>query len=171
MHTPAAHTTTSLASAAIAQRQALWRYVRVLGADAATADDIVQDAFVVALRRPNFDATSPAGTFVFLRETARHLWLKSRRRRVSVREVEEADQVWQSQCDDLGEDYTAALRTCVDALPPRSRALLETTYTQSAGRAAAGREFGLSKDGVKSALRRLRAHLHDCIARRLGAKP
>lgn len=170
MSTSPAPTTTSLDGSAAAQRRALWRYVRVLGADAQTADDIVQEAFVVALRRPGFDAASPAGTFVFLRETARHLWLKSRRRRGSLREVDEADRVWETRCDGLGEEYVHALRQCVDGLPERSRALLEATYAQRASRAAAASRFGLSRDGVKSALRRLRALLHDCIARRLGER-
>lgn len=58
-------------------RAALWRYLRVLGADASAADDIVQEAFLVALRRPDFDSTHPGAVFTFLRTTARFLWLRS----------------------------------------------------------------------------------------------
>ena len=86
----------SLAPEALAaHRAALWRYLRTLGADAATADDLVQEAFVVALRRADFDAGAPAAAFAFLRTTARHLWLKSRRGRPDgqrvEREVDEAE--------------------------------------------------------------------------------
>lgn len=149
-------------------RAALWRYLRVLGADAATADDLAQEAFLVALRRPDFAHDAAGATFIFLRTTARHLWLKSRRRRQSLREVDEADRVWDARCADRGEEYLAALELCVDQLPERSRALLAATYGERRGRAAAGADFGMRPEGIKSALRRLRAFLHDCIERRLG---
>lgn len=147
-------------------RGALWRYLRVLGADDATADDLVQEAFVVALQRPDFDAASAAGTFAFLRTTARHCWLKSRRRQATRREVEHADEVWDQNCDGDGSDYLAALRQCVDAMPNRSRELLEATYHDRRGRAETARAFGMTENGIKSALRRLRAALHECIGRR-----
>ena len=162
----------SLAPEALAaHRAALWRYLRTLGADAATADDLVQEAFVVALRRADFDAGAPAAAFAFLRTTARHLWLKSRRGRPDgqrvEREVDEADRVWEQRCGDgTGEDYVDALRSCLAELPERSRALLAATYGERRGRAASAQAFGMSEDGIKSALRRLRAFLHDCIARR-----
>jgi RNA polymerase sigma-70 factor (ECF subfamily) len=158
----------SLAPEALAaHRAALWRYLRTLGADAATADDLVQEAFVVALRRRDVDAASPAHAFAFLRTTARHLWLKSRRLKVAEREVEDADRVWDERCGDgTGDDYVAALRACLADLPERSRALLEATYGERRGRGASAQALGMSADGIKSALRRLRAFLHDCIARR-----
>ncbi len=148
-------------------RDALWRYVCVLGADAATADDIVQEAFVVALRRDGFEASVPAAAFVFLRTTARHLWLKSRRRRVTVREIAEADRVWDARCEDRGAADLAALALCLDELPPRGRALIDATYGEKRGRRESATATGLSRDGVKSALRRLRAFLHGCVERRL----
>jgi RNA polymerase sigma-70 factor (ECF subfamily) len=149
-------------------RRGLWRYLRVLGCDDATADDLVQEVFVVALRRAGFDASDPAAAFAFLRTTARHLWLKSRRRRVAEREVEEGDRVWDARCDGDGGSYVAALRHCVGTLPERSRSLLEATYRDGDGRAAAAQRFAMSADGIKSALRRLRAFLHDCIAQRIA---
>ena len=148
-------------------RAAVWRYLRVLGADAATADDLAQEALLVVLQRSGFDASEPRAVFAFLRTTARHLWLKSRRRRVAEREVEEADRVWDARCGDGdGQEYVDALRQCVASLPERSRALLASTYGEQCGRADSARAFGLTRDGIKSALRRLRAFLHDCIERR-----
>jgi RNA polymerase sigma factor (sigma-70 family) len=157
-----------LAADAGGLRDALWRYLCVLGADAATADDLVQEAFVVALRRGDFDASVPAAAFVFLRTTARHLWLKSRRRRVGERAVVEADRVWDARCEDRGAAYLAALAQCLDELPERGRALIDATYGDRRGREASAAAMGLSKDGVKSALRRLRAFLQGCVERRLG---
>lgn len=146
-------------------RPGLLRYVRVLGADAVTAEDLVQEAFVVALER-DFDPRSAAGTFAFLRATARNRWLHHARRRVTRREVEHADEVWDQHCEGDGDDYLDALRRCVEALPEQSRRLLAATYGDGLGRADTGRAFGKSEHGIKSALRRLRAHLHDCIERR-----
>ncbi|MCA8965686.1 MAG: sigma-70 family RNA polymerase sigma factor [Planctomycetes bacterium] len=144
----------------------LWRYLRVLGAAPDLADDLLQDTFVVALRR-GIEDRGAAATGAFLRTTARHLFLKSRRRRVAEREVHEADLVWQERCgDDDGDGWFEALGRCLDGLPPRSRRLLEGAYGQDLGRTALARELGLTAFGVKTALRRLRAALRDCIERR-----
>ena len=150
-----------------AQRRALLRYVRVLGAAEADAEDLVQEACLVALRRAGFDGSSPGGVFVFLRTTARQLWLRSQKRRLSEREVREADAIWDARCaDDTGDIYVQALRMCISALPEKSRALLAATYADGDGRPAAGARVGLRPNGVKTALRRLRRFLHDCIRRR-----
>jgi DNA-directed RNA polymerase specialized sigma24 family protein len=166
---PAPQARADLAALATRLRPALWRYARVLGADAATADDLVQEAFVAALARPGFDASAPGAVFTFLRTTCRRTWQRSRRCRLSVRELDEADAVWAARCGDgAGDGYVDALRACVEALPARGRALLATTYGDGDGRAASGARFRLGRDGVKSALRRLRAFLHRCITHRLG---
>ena len=157
-----------LATLAERFRPALWRYVRTLGADAAAADDVVQEAFVVVLRREHFDTSAPGAVFTFLRTAARQLWLHAAAGRANERELAEADAVWDARCGEgPGDDYVDALRACVERLPPRSRQLLAATYGDGDGRAASGARFGLGKNGVKSALRRLRAFLHDCITKRL----
>jgi RNA polymerase sigma factor (sigma-70 family) len=162
------HGTSDLPRLAEHQRPALWRYARMLGADAQTADDLVQQSFLVVLQRDEFCADQPGAVFTFLRTTCRHLWLRSQRRRVAEREVGEADALWVQHCGDgPGEEYTDALRACIDRLPTRSQALLAATYGRGAGRDQAGAQLGLSRDGVKSALRRLRTFLHDCIRRRM----
>ncbi|MFY9342922.1 MAG: sigma factor [Planctomycetota bacterium] len=149
-------------------RPAVWRYLRVLGCDESTADDLTQEVFVVVLRRPDFRVGDAAAAFGFLRTTARHLWLKSLRRRLADREVEAADRLWDARCGDGdGNDYTEALRHCVELLPQRSRDLLAATYGERASRSVSAGLFGMTAHGVKSALRRLRTALHDCIERRL----
>jgi hypothetical protein len=84
--------------------------VRVLGADPATADDLVQETFVVALRRADFDASAPGAVFTFLRTTARQLWLRNCRGTLTPRELAEADAVWDARCQDgTGDDHACAL--------------------------------------------------------------
>jgi len=159
-----------LAALAERQRAAVWRYLRVLGADAALADDLTQEAFVVVLRRADFDARDPVAALHFLRATARHLYLRSRRRRSSAREIEAADAVWDARCGDGdGAERLALLQHCVDALPARSRELLAASYAEQASRRELARRFGLGTDGIKSALRRLRATLQRCIEARREA--
>lgn len=168
--TQPARTPTRLESISDRHRRALWRYLRVLGASSEDAEDLAQEAFVVALRRPDFDDTSPAAVFAFLRTTARLLWLRSSKRTLDTQQIAEADAVWDRQCsDDGGDDYVDALRSCIATLPPKSQQLLRAIYTDGDGRDAAGARFGLSRNGVKSALRRLRARLHKCITHRLEA--
>ena len=167
MMTPQERTTADSRAAIESHRAPLWRYLRVLGADDATADDLVQEAFLVALQRPDFDASDQLASFAFLRTTARHRWLKSRRCQMTRREVAHADEVWDEQCGDgHGSGYVDALRDCVGELPQRSRELLEVTYEDRIGRGETARVFGMTENGIKSALRRLRSALHDCIERR-----
>jgi RNA polymerase sigma-70 factor (ECF subfamily) len=148
-------------------QQGVWRYLRVLGAPPDLADDLLQDTFVVALRRGLVD-DGPAAVATFLRATARHLWLKQHRRLAALREVQEGDLVWNEHCaHDDGRGYKDALQACVEALPERSRRLVQGTYGEERGREEMGLELGMTADGVKTALRRLRALLRACIERRL----
>ncbi|MCA8952441.1 MAG: sigma-70 family RNA polymerase sigma factor, partial [Planctomycetes bacterium] len=57
---------------------ALWRYLRALGCEAALADDLLQDTFLVAFRRLS-DAGDDVAVAAFLRRTGRHLFLRRRR--------------------------------------------------------------------------------------------
>ncbi|MCA8964369.1 MAG: hypothetical protein H6838_10880 [Planctomycetes bacterium] len=142
------------------------RYLRVLGAAGPDLDDLLQETFVVLLDKP-FEERGAAPAAVFLRRTARFLFL--RRNRGLLPQVEAADAVWDRRCgDDDGDGYLAALRACVDALPARSRRLVELGYEDELGRAAIGRELGLRTDGVKTALRRLREMLRTCVEKRIA---
>ena len=147
-----------LASALVERhRPALARYLRVLGARADELDDLLQESFLVLLDR-SFVFTGDGQTRTFLRTTARHLFL--RRHRNLLPQVEAADQVWDRRCvEDDGDGYVDALRTCLQALPARSRALVLECHEPDAVRDVVARRFGLSTEGVKTALRRLRATL------------
>ncbi|HEX5052700.1 MAG TPA: hypothetical protein VFZ65_13065 [Planctomycetota bacterium] len=143
----------------------LRRYLFVLGARADRIDDLVQEVFVLTLKKGIEDRGAPA-VGAFLRGVAKNLLLRERRSRTARREVELADEVWH-ETDGDGDDRVEALRRCVDALPERSRLLLQQTYAHGLGRDAAAHAFGLRVDGVKTALRRLRDGLRECVERRL----
>lgn len=141
------------------------RYLRVLGAGP-DVDDLLQQTFLVLLQRP-FVERSAAATAAFLRTTARQLFL--RRHRQLLPQVEAADAVWDRRCaDGTGDGYVDALRACLARLGARARAIVELAYGDGAGRAAAAQRLGMKPDGVKTALRRIRAALKQCIERRMS---
>ena len=141
------------------------RYLRVLGAGG-ELDDLVQQTFVVLLERP-FEQRSEAATAAFLRSTARHLFL--RRNRGLLPQVEAADEVWDRCCGDRdGQGYVDALRVCLQQLGGRARSMIELRYGHELGRDGVARALGMKPDGVKTALRRIRAALKACIERRLS---
>jgi RNA polymerase sigma-70 factor (ECF subfamily) len=151
--------------ARIAERheRPLRRYLRVLGAGR-DLDDLVQETFLVLLQR-DFVDEGPVPTAAFLRRTARHLFL--RRHRGLLPQVEAADVVWQQECaDDDGDGWVAALRACLQQLSARAARIVHASYAEDLGREAIGRELGMTADGVKTALRRIRSRLADCIGRR-----
>ncbi|MBL8752468.1 MAG: sigma-70 family RNA polymerase sigma factor [Planctomycetes bacterium] len=147
----------------------LWRYARALGVPAADAEDLLQDTFVVALRRLDADR-GEAAVATFLRQTCKHLWLR-RRRDQSRREqllLEHADAVWTRECDDDdGERWQAALRACVGGLDGRAREVVERFYGDGLPRDQVADRLGMKETGVKTLLQRVRALLRDCIERRL----
>ena len=170
---PSTSTTTAAGprdvSAHLAQRHrsGLLRYLRVIGCADDLAEDLVQEALLVVVRRAGFADRGYAATAAFLQRTVRHLYLKALRRPAAVREVEEADRVWHEECGaDGGDGWLEALRACLAQLPQRSRELLAATYGEDLGRRDLALRFSLTEDGVKTALRRLRAALRECVERR-----
>ncbi len=148
----------------------LRRYLFVLGARADRLDDLAQEVFAVALKKQLQDR-GPAALASFLRGVAKNLLLRDWQSAKKRREVELADEVWQDECGDGGEDLRLdALRRCLHGLPSRSRSMLQRAYVDRVGRVALGREFGLVVNGVKTALRRLRIGLRSCVEQRVGGE-
>ena len=154
---------------AAAHQPMLRRYLFVLGVAAGELDDLVQDVFATALEKGVEERGAPA-TGTWLRRVARHLVLRRRASRAARREIEAADDTWEVAHRDLDHDdaRVEALRRCLEHLPGQRRALLDRAYHDGAGRDELAHEFGLAVEGVKTALRRLRAALAACVERRLG---
>ncbi|MCA8963643.1 MAG: sigma-70 family RNA polymerase sigma factor [Planctomycetes bacterium] len=152
-------------------QQMLWRFLRVLGCAGQRAEEIAQDALVIALQRGVENGPGPRAA-AFLRQTARHLWLREQRadRRRAAHHAEAAERLWQREFDgDDGDGWLQALDRCLEQLPERSRAALDRTYRDGMGRAELGAELGIGEHGVRNLLHRLRAALRDCIERRRQA--
>ncbi|MCA8977426.1 MAG: hypothetical protein KDC98_22075 [Planctomycetes bacterium] len=148
----------------------LWRFLRLLGCAGQQAEAIALDALVIAVRR-GVTARTDDTAAAFLRQTARHLWLRERRddRRRAIRHAEAAERLWHRHlAPDAGEGWLEALDRCLAGLNERSRHAIVRTYRDGLGRAELGAELGIGTHGVRNLLHRLRAALRDCIERRMG---
>ncbi len=159
------------ADAAIrAHLHAVWRYLRMHGATPHEADDLAQEAFVIALQKGAADL-DPAATATFLRRTARFLFLRLRgSRRDTVQLADAVDALWAADCAaDGGDGRLAALRECLGRLAERAQRAVALSYglgaDSSVSRRDIGAALGLAPDGVKTLLQRVRQQLRACIER------
>jgi DNA-directed RNA polymerase specialized sigma24 family protein len=84
--------------------------------------------------------------------------------------AEHAEAFWQNEFlpQDEGFGYLEALEHCLGVLPPRSREMVDSFYARRCSRDEMAHDFGITADGVKMALRRIRQVLGDCIQHRLS---
>lgn len=156
----------------------VYRYARYLGAEsAAVAEDLVQETFLAAFRNANPPLNADVRVqAAWLRGIARNLFLNHCR---SVRNakvhpdseaLDRAEGLWSSQFlrDGDGFDYVEALRACMQKLAARQQQMLQLQYAEGKSRAEIAAVLAMTEDGIKSALRRTRAALGECIKRRLG---
>lgn len=155
----------------------LIRYLRFLGAiGPETAEDLAQETFVAAFRRPERIPADAREQAAWLRGIARNLFLADCRRRrrapVALDEaaLESAERHWRHAFlrDGDGFEYLEALRECLARLPSDRRRLVELRYAEGQGRQDLAETLGMTENGIKTALRRVRAALADCIESRLG---
>lgn len=147
-------------------QRGLWRALRAMGCPADVAEELAQDAFLIALDRGVEVEPNAAST---LRGIARHLWLRRHRddARREARIAAAAEELWRADADrDGGDAWLEALQRCLAELPARSRRVLQRVYRDGAGRAELAAELGIGEHGVRSMLQRLRARLRDCVTRR-----
>jgi len=147
----------------------VWRFLRLLGCSPDEADDLTQEVFLVALRKGTGDRDARE-VAAFLRNTARHLFLRSRRLRGRRAEQQArlAEQLFGQACgEDGGDRRVEALRGCVEQLAERSRALVRMFYGEERSRAEVAAVLGIKETGVKTALQRVRQSLRECLQKAL----
>lgn len=150
----------------------LWRYLRMHGANPELAEDLAQEAFVVALHKQALEL-DPAATFAFLRRTARFLFLRTcadRPEREVTALADAVDELWQRDCPDGGDELADDVRACVGGLTERARRAVELSYglggRDPASRARIAAALGLQETGVKTLLQRARETLRVCLERK-----
>ncbi|MEL7266571.1 MAG: sigma factor, partial [Planctomycetota bacterium] len=72
-------------------QRGIWRYLRMLGCDENTAEDLTQETFLKVLRQSNFVQHSDAATASYLRRTAHNLLVSMHRKEGRVRVVGSAE--------------------------------------------------------------------------------
>jgi len=156
----------------------VYRYLRYLGADAASAEDLTQDTFLAAFKSASVpDTNNVPLRSAWLRGISRNLLLAHFRRgranpvHIDSEYLKQAEDVWSAQLvgDEDGSGYTAALRECLSALPDSDRRLLDLRYAHRKSRAEMANMRKMTPDGIKSQLRRIRSRLAECVRRRVNA--
>lgn len=145
---------------------AVWRYLRLLGADPATADDLLQETFLRLLRRPG-PHHDPAA---ILRTIARGLWIDRHRwlqRRRFVQWAEHLDEALARAAAPDQDLWLDALHACRDKLAERARRALDLAYRDGLGRQQVADQLGLSPNTVRNLLAQTREVLRQCIEKRI----
>lgn len=163
----------------------IYRYLRYLGADSLLAEELVQETLLAAFNgsaKGELAEWTPGRRAAWLRGVARNLWLihlrrKSRRKETPdtdlvVRKVEESEQVWTGIFlrDNDGFDYLEALRGCMESLNARQRDVIQGFYADGKSREALAGDVGMTVDGIKTLLRRVRAALAECVQSKINAE-
>ncbi|MBN1669651.1 MAG: sigma-70 family RNA polymerase sigma factor [Kiritimatiellae bacterium] len=148
-------------------------YALSLVGQAATAEDIVQEAFVTAYRKlDQFDASRDFGHWVRGIVRMKYLEWTRRRREYPLDEgtlegLDREHAKWDRAAEDGREDVLAALRKCLAGLREVARHTVELFYLRSMTCAAIAAELGATEVGVKKRLQRGREALAACMDRRL----
>lgn len=153
-----------------AHQAMVWRYLRLLGADAHEADDLMQDAFVIAAERL-LSGERIVDVAAYLRGTARNLLLgarrKSRREPPTVTWLEEVDEYLRDDADALEDERIELLRGCVDRLTGRMQDAVRWHHLEGASCGDVAQRLGIGANGIKSLLSRARQALRACVQRRM----
>ena len=159
----------------VRQEQAGLRvFIRSLGMRTEAADDVAQEAFVVAFEKlQTFERGTNFGAW--LRTIARFLVSKElrredRRRRLLAEHVAEflvEEEVPVAEGDPV---KAQALKRCLAELPERGRRLVQQRYFDNISPAVMASQEGRTANEVRQALFRLRAVLHRCVTRRIAGQ-
>jgi RNA polymerase sigma-70 factor (ECF subfamily) len=165
------------AEAAVEQnRRWLTAYVLSQTGDPSATDDLVQEVFLVALRkRPDFTPGTNFGGW--LRTIARNLclqyWQRKKRRPVLAdgRVQERLEQVAaQAALQNVDPNYTERihefLKACLASLSDRARKIMSLRYRENLSSDDVARRLGMQVPAVHTALSRARTALAECIRRK-----
>lgn len=149
-------------------QRGVWRYLRMLGCDPATADDLTQETFLKVLRKESFVELNDAATASYLRRTAHNLMVSMLRRSGKVRATDSIatlDESWDrwAGADLSGDVSVDALRECLQRLTERARTALKLRYTEDASRTSIGEALGITEHGARNLMQRAKQQLRDCV--------
>jgi RNA polymerase sigma-70 factor (ECF subfamily) len=157
----------------VQHRPAIHAYISTLLPNAADAEEVLQEASIVAWRK--FEEFTPGTNFVrWVCSIALREALKFRREhgqgKLLFRE-ELIEQLASEQPDvaELWEERNQALASCFAKLSNRDRELLQASYMSGASAKSAAGRLARPVNSVYKALNRIRERLFECIERTLAA--
>ncbi len=153
-------------------------FVGAMVRDPGGAEDIVQEAFVVAWRNLHrYDRSLAFGPW--LRGIARRLIMAHHRKlgRSKLEFVEEEvvnhlgilHELLESNAGDTLDEQLISLRACFEHLPEHQQRVLRLHYADDQPCQEISEHTGRSREAVKKTLQRARAWLGQCIEQRLAA--
>ena len=152
----------------------VWRFLRFLGAPAGVAEDLLQETFLVFLRRPPV-AKDPEAVAGWLRQVAHSLFINQHRK--LRRELQNFTEHDIETCfvelsgSSGGDEYLSALDDCMASLGRREQELLRLRFSEEERRSAIATQLDMSEEATKTLLRRVKEQLRRCIQRRLNDEP
>ncbi|MCR9120030.1 MAG: sigma-70 family RNA polymerase sigma factor [bacterium] len=151
----------------------IWRYLRSLGCESATAEDLTQDTFIQVITRP-FRDYGDASTATYLRKTAKNLFISYMRRNGRMKVVEDItgfDEVWEKWIqDDSGDELLETLRLCLAALTERARLAMRMRYSEQANRNEIAEALEITEHGAKNLMQRAKKQLKECIEHKVASE-
>jgi RNA polymerase sigma-70 factor, ECF subfamily len=146
-------------------------YIRSLGVPPEAVDDVAQDAFLLAYRHwAEYDVSRDFGAWV--RGITFRLVLNNRRKTARRVELMAADELTTvlvqtapdpQQCSPGDPDLWEAIHQCMGKLPEEKRQLLAARYEEDLSLCELAQQAGLSVEGVRKSLQRLRLQLRACV--------
>lgn len=147
----------------------LWWYLRTLGCDAATAEDLTQECFV-ALLEGRFEARHPRATFRYLKTSARNRYvslLRKQKRDIPV-DADEIDALWtRFRPDERLEELKQALGHCLMELGDRAREAVLRRFQQGQKTNEIAAATDARPAAVTKRLQRAKHALKACLERRV----
>jgi RNA polymerase sigma-70 factor (ECF subfamily) len=163
-----------------AHQARLRSYVYSRTGSAETADDLVQEVFLVAFERlDRFDPSRPAGPWLWgiARNELREHW-RAVERTSSAARLEALAAARQLRQDETAppesalSDRLGDLRACLEKLPPRSRDLVRLLYTEHLSCEQVAERWREGATLVRVAIHRIRRALRKCVETRgIGEAP
>jgi len=162
-----AHEDAGLEALVNAHSREVYGLLVALTGNPATAEELTQDVFLVALRK---GMRPGPGMRLWLREVARRLAMNElRRKRPEAMNLSEAQLATGGEPPRAGfEEELAALRRCLAELAETDRLLLAARYERQAPLEVVAGELAQSIGYLKQRLYRLRKRLAECVRRRMA---
>jgi len=160
-----------------AHQAELFRYLRFIGADYPVAEDVMQETFIGAFKSElSPDLDDHGARRAWLRRIAHNRFIDHCRRHkrspvsFSSAQADSAEEFWNRDFfqHDQGFGCMEALELCLQKLTARQREMIDEFYAARRSRDDIASSLGISSDGVKMALRRIRHALGECIEQQIA---